>query len=311
MKFILIAVVAVQALCAQAPAVQAPQAAESKPAAEVSPDTVVAVVNGRKMTSEEVKNMVVNLLPQLQQAFANNPQQFMREYAWYMLVQGVAEKTGLDKKTPYKERLEFHKMMTLVQAMFDQALTDVIVTRDEERAYYEANQLKYKEVQAKLIYIPFGAGGATPAGGKKVLTEAEAKAKAESVARQAKAGADFVKLVKENSEDPGSVSQNGDIGAGIRSTTTHIPEAMRNAILALTAGQVSDAIRHDNGYYVFRAESVGVLPYEKVREEIYKELKQTGFRKWQQKTQSESAIQFANEEFFRNFAKDVQQQQPK
>jgi hypothetical protein len=83
---------------------------------------------------------------------------------------------------------------------------------------------------------------------------------------------------------------------------------MRNAILALAPKQVSDAIRHENGYYVFRAESVGVLPYEKVREEIYKELKQAGFRKWQQKTQSESGIQFANEEFFRNFAKDVQQQ---
>jgi peptidyl-prolyl cis-trans isomerase C len=311
MRLILILLVAVQILCAQAPSAQASQAAESKPTAAVTPDAVVAVVNGRKMTAEEVKNMVANLLPQLQQAFANNPQQFMREYAWYMLVQAGAEKAGLDKKTPYKERLEFHKMMTLVQAMFDQALTDVIVTRDDERAYYAANEQKYKEVQAKLIYIPFGAGGAPAAGGKKVLTEAEAKAKAESIAKQAKAGSDFVKLVKEHSEDPGSVSQNGDIGAGIRSTTTHIPEPMRNAILALTAGQISDPIRHENGYYVFRAESVGVLPYEKVREEIYKELKQAGFRKWQQKTQSESAIQFANEEFFRNFAKDVQQQQPK
>jgi hypothetical protein len=88
--------------------------------------------------------------------------------------------------------------------------------------------------------------------------------------------------VKENSEDPGSVAQNGDIGVGIRSTTTHIPEPMRNAI-----------------------------PYEKVRDEIYKELKQAGFRQWQQKTQSESAVQFANEEFFRSFAKDVQKQNPK
>jgi peptidyl-prolyl cis-trans isomerase C len=311
MKFTLVLIIALQALRAQAPTVQNAQPAESKPTPEVKPDAVVAVVNGVKVTAEDVKNMVANIPPQMQQAFATNPQQFMREYAWYMRIEALAEKAGLDKRSPYKERLEFQKMLTLVQAMYDQALTDVTVTRDTELEYYRENEQKYKETQAKLIYIPFSAADATPAGGKKVLTEVEARAKAESIAKQARAGADFIKLVKENSEDPGSVSQNGDIGVGIRSTTTHVPEPMRNAILALTQGQISDPIRHENGYYVFRAESVGVLPYEKVREEIYKELKQTGFRKWQQKTQSESAIQLANEEFFRNLAKDVQQQQPK
>ena len=310
MKFILVTIVAALAVQAQAPTPQNAQAAETKPTTEVQPDVVVAVVNGMKVTADDVKHMVANIPPQMQQAFANDPQQFMREYAWYKHTLKLAEKAGLDQQSPYKERLEFQKMLTLTQAMWDKALTDVTVTRDEELAYYKANELKYKEVQAKLIYIPFGAG-ASGTSGKKILTEAEAKAKAESVAKQARAGGDFIKLVKENSEDPGSVAQNGDIGVGIRSTTTHIPEPMRNAILALTAGQISDAIRHDNGYYVFRAESVGVLPYEKVRDEIYKELKQAGFRRWQQKTQSESAVQFANEEFFRSFAKDVQKQNPK
>jgi peptidyl-prolyl cis-trans isomerase C len=308
MRLILAFIVAAHALPAQAPPVQATQSGDAKPAAEVKPDEVVAVVNGAKMTAGQVKNMIANIPPQAQQAFGGNPQQFMREYAWYMFIQSLAEKAGIDKQTPYRERLEFQKMLTLVQAMYDVALRDVTVTREDEQAHYKANLEKYKEVQAKLIYVPFSTDAATAPPGKKVLTEAEAKTKAETIAKQARSGADFVKLVKEHSEDPGSVAQNGDIGTGVRSTTTHVPEPMRNAILALATGQISDPIRHENGYYVFRAESVGVLPYEKVREEIYKELKQAGFRKWQQKTQSESAIQFANEEFFRNFAKDVQQQ---
>jgi parvulin-like peptidyl-prolyl isomerase len=226
-----------------------------------------------------------------------------------MLLEDRAEKAGIEKETPYKERLEFQRMLMLVQGMFDVAMRDVVVTRDDEQAYYKANQDKFKEVQAKLIYIPFSADASVAPPGKKVLTESEAKAKAESLSKQAKAGTDFVKLVTEHSEDPGSKAQNGDIGIGVRSTTTHIPETMRNAVLALAQGQVSDAIRHENGYYVFRAESVGVLPYEKVREEIYKELKYDGFRKWQKKTQSESTIQFDNEEFFRSLAKDMQKTQ--
>jgi hypothetical protein len=71
------------------------------------------VVNGVKVTAENVKNMIGNIPPQMQQAFGNNPQQFMREYAWYMRIQGLAEKAGLDKKSPYKERLEFQRMLTL------------------------------------------------------------------------------------------------------------------------------------------------------------------------------------------------------
>jgi parvulin-like peptidyl-prolyl isomerase len=306
MKLLLAIALTAYTAWSQAPTVQAAEQAK-RAAEETKPDAVVAVVNGKKITADEVKKMIATVPQQAQQAFSNNPQQFMREYAWYMHLQTMAEKATIDKESPYKERLEFQRMLTLVQAMYDVALRDVAVSRDEEKAYYAANQQKFREIQAKLIYIPFSSGEGAASAGKKVFTEAEAKAKAESLTKQARSGADFVKLVKENSEDPGSKAQNGDIGVGVRPTTTHIPETMRNSILALSQGQVSDPVRHENGYYVFRAESVGVLPYEKVREEIYKELKQQGFRKWQKQTQTESAIQFDNEAFFNSLAKDLQQ----
>ena len=39
---------------------------------------------------------------------------------------------------------------------------------------------------------------------------------------------------------------------------------------------MSEPLRHQNGYYVIRVESAGVLPYDKVKDEIYKELKDVG-----------------------------------
>jgi parvulin-like peptidyl-prolyl isomerase len=263
-------------------------------------------VNGKPVTADEVQKILIGTPAQARLAFQQDPQKFMKEYAWYTHLQSVAEKKGLHNETPYKQLLEFNRMLTLVQAMYNKAALGVVVLREQEEAHYNANKDKYKEVHAKLIYVPFSADASTaPTSGRKVLTEAEAKNKAAKIVAQARSGGDFVKLVKEHSEDAGSVAQNGDIGVGVRSSTTHIPETMRNAILALQAGQISDPVRHDNGYYIFRAESAGVLPFEKVREEIHKELKNAGLRDWERSTQAEATVQLSNEEFFRNLAKSL------
>lgn len=271
---------------------------QDKPAADIAPDAVVATINGRKMTAAEVKQMVAGIPPQVQQAFSNDPKKFMQEYAWYQNLEAEAEKQGLGEKSPYREILAFNRMLTLVQAKWNHEYLQVLVSPEEQKKFYDANASRYQEVQAKMIYLPF-----TEAGG-----EAEAKATAQKVAQQARTGADFVKLVKEYSKDQASAGQNGDIGMPIRSTTTQIPETMRNAVLALKAGQVSEPVRHENGYYVFRAESAGVLPYEKVKDDIYKELKDVGYKKWMEKTQAQSSVQFENESFFEIIKQQSKQQ---
>ena len=261
-----------------------------------APDSVVAVVNGRKMTADEVKKMVAGLPAQVQQASTNDPQQFMKEYAWYVVLQATAEKDGLQNQSPYKEILAFNRMLALVQAEWNDAYLKVEVTPEQQQKFYDEHKDRYRETKAKLIYIPFGANG----------VEGEAKEKAQKVAQQARGGVDFVKLVKEHSQDQSSAAQDGDMGMSIRSTTTQVPEAMRNAILALKPGQISEPLRHENGYYVFRAESSGVLPYEKVKDEIYKELKDAGFNQWKETTKAQSTVQFENEAFFQSIKQQAQ-----
>lgn len=269
-------------------------------ASAVAPDAVVAVVNGRNITADEIRKMVAGLPSQVHQAFEKDPKQFMQEYAWYSNLQAHAEKEDLQSQSPWKEYLAFGRMMTMVQAELNDAFLKVEVTAEQQQKHYEEHKDRYREIRAKLVYLPFGGSG----------NENEAKENALKVVQQARGGVDFVKLVKEFSKDPASAGQNGDLGFGVRSNTTQVPEPMRNAILALKQGQVSEPLRHENGYYVFRAESAGVLPYDTVKDEIYKELKDVGFNQWKEKTKAQSSVQFENEAFFQNIKPKSQPKTP-
>lgn len=271
---------------------------------EIPGDTVVAIVNGEKMTADQIKKLVAAAAPQLQAQFARDPKGFLREHATVMALVKHAVDNKLDQQSPYKEQLEFQRRVVLAQAAATDRLNAIDITPEEQQARYKANQERFRQAKVKMIYIPFVLN-ATPAasGGKKILTDSEAKAKAEGIVKQARAGADFVKLVKQHSEDPGSVAQDGDPGFPVRMNSQQPPEAMRKVILASKAGDVTDALRHDNGYYVFRVESVGVLPYESVRDEIYKEIRDARFAEWLNKTRQSATVQFENEAFFNSIGK--------
>ena len=80
-------------------------------------------------------------------------------------------------------------------------MSDFPVRVEEQQAYYDQNKTQFEQVTIKLIHISFSSAPSTGAAGKKHLSEDEAKAKAEQLVKEVKAGADFVKLVKENSDD--------------------------------------------------------------------------------------------------------------
>jgi hypothetical protein len=75
---------------------------------------------------------------------------------------------------------------------------------------------------------------------------------------------------------------------------------MRKVILNLPVKSITDPLRHDNGYYVFLVESASVIPYEQVRDDIYKEIQNARFQESQEKTRSQVTVQFENEAFFQS-----------
>jgi peptidyl-prolyl cis-trans isomerase D len=171
-------------------------------------------------------------------------------------------------------------MQMLAQARIGRRFDEIQIPSEEVNSVYEASKDRFMQAKVKAIYLPFSAApvSQTDDQGKKVLTEGEAKAKAEDLLKQIRGGADFVKLVKENSGDPASVAKDGDFGT-IRKGD-QIPAPVKAAIFSSKAGDVTEPVRQAKGYYLFRIEEIGPQPLQEAQAAITNELKDGRFKEW-------------------------------
>jgi parvulin-like peptidyl-prolyl isomerase len=86
----------------------------------------------------------------------------------------------------------------------------------------------------------------------KKLSDADAKKKADALYARVKAGEDFAKLAKENSDDPGSKENGGDLG-WINSESPMVPE-FKTAALSLKKGEISPVVKSIYGYHILKAD---------------------------------------------------------
>jgi peptidyl-prolyl cis-trans isomerase D len=99
----------------------------------------------------------------------------------------------------------------------------------------------------------------------------QALAKAEGIAKEAKAGKDFAALAKQNSDDLGSKNQGGDLGWLDKGQTD---EAFENALFAMNKGDISDPVLTADGYSIIDLRDVRpgkTRSFEEVKPELAKE----------------------------------------
>ena len=138
------------------------------------------------------------------------------------------------------------------------------------QAYYNAHLASYQvkdQVKARHILI------AVPAGAD-AKTDAAAKAKADDLLKQIKAGGNFAALAAANSDDPGSKAQGGELGFMQPGQT--VPE-FDKALFSMQAGQTSDVIKTKFGYHIIQVEEhdqAHTKPLADVRGEIVPVLEQ-------------------------------------
>lgn len=163
----------------------------------------------------------------------------------------------------------------------------VQVSDAEIASWYEGHKDRYRQPEERrashiLLQVP------------KDATEAQVKAameKAEHLVVQLRAEpGKFAKLAKENSQDPGSAANGGDLGYFGRSAMV---KPFEDAVFALKEGEISGVVKSDFGVHVIRLTGIRqekLRPLDEVRGEIAAELKnQTAARKF-----AEAAEAFSN-----------------
>jgi hypothetical protein len=280
------------------PSVKGP--AEPPPAATppppVSPDTVVAEVDGKRITAAEMDKIIATFPPNNQQILRTRPQVLGQVFMLQRLA-ADAEKAGLDQQSPYKEELAIARLQFLARTEMDQVNNTMKVTEDEEHKYYNENPDKFKEVKVKVIYVEFNAHPGKPApNGKNLPTEADAKTKIEGLAKQVQGGADFGKLARENSDDQSSAAKDGDFGV-IKMESAY-PQPIKNAVFALKQGEVSPVIRQPSGFYLIRAEEVNEQPFNEVFAQVTQAARQTKFQEWLKDIQKQYSVKIENQGYF-------------
>jgi len=127
-----------------------------------------------------------------------------------------------------------------VQKVQERVAGDAEPSDEEIQTFYEKN----KEAQFT-----------TPAQRcvRHILFNKDQKQKAEEVEQQLEDGGDFAKLAKENSQDPGSAAQGGDLGCLGKGET--VPE-FEQAVFGAEQGEIVGPIQTEFGYHILQVTDI-------------------------------------------------------
>lgn len=169
----------------------------------------------------------------------------------------------------------------------DAVTTQISVSDADIKAYYEQNKQRFAEEEQRrtshiLIKVDQNASSSD---------KAAAKEKADKLLAQLRKNpADFAKLAKEHSQDPGSAERGGDLdffGKGM------MVKPFEDAVFKLQQGEISDVVQSDFGYHIILVTGIkpGTLKgLDEVKGQIVSEIKkQQAAKKF-----AEMADQFAD-----------------
>jgi peptidyl-prolyl cis-trans isomerase C len=266
---------------------------------DITPETVVAIINGQKFTAGQYQQLIATVPQQMREVAMKQPRVLLEQFAVFQNILAEAEKAKLDQQSPYKERITEARRQILVQAQINDASTAVVVSPDEVKKYYDDNASHYAQAKVKVIFISQVLDERTLAGQTIKKREAEESKKlAADIAAKLKAGGDFVQLAKEHSDDGSTADKGADFPDAIRPDSATVPQSIKDVVLAAKSGDIVGPLEHQTGFYIFRIESNSITPFDQVKGEIYTQLKQEGLKKWMEEVKGRSTVTIENTAFF-------------
>lgn len=254
--------------------------AQDKPAATTTPkvatttaapaatgDPVIITAGDITVKQSEFEGALKTLPAEYQQyAMGPGKKQFAEDYLRMKMLAQIGYKDGLQNDPAVQQQLALMRDNLVANAQLGKIDKSITLSDAELQKVYEANKKDYEQVKARHILIAFK-GSPAAQQGKPELTEDQAKAKAEDLKKQLAAGAKFEDLAKKESDDTGSGSNGGELGAFGHGQM--VPEFEKAAFEA-KAGDIVGPVRTQYGYHVIKVDSHDMTPFEGVKATIEK-----------------------------------------
>ncbi|HEY3054322.1 MAG TPA: peptidylprolyl isomerase [Thermoanaerobaculia bacterium] len=248
----------------------APQPAQPQ-AATPATDPVIVAAGDVTIRQSEFENAVKTLPPEYQQ-FATGPgkKQFAEDYLRMKMLAAQGFKDNLQNDPEVTQQLNLMRENLVANAELQKMEKSIQLSDADLQALYDKSKNEYEQIKARHILIAFKGSPAAQAG-KKELTEDEAKAKAEEIKKKIQAGASFEELAKTESDDKGSGSRGGELGAFSRG---QMVEEFEKAAFAAKPGEIIGPVRTQYGFHIIKVESHDTTPFEKVKDTLAKRERQ-------------------------------------
>jgi peptidyl-prolyl cis-trans isomerase C len=220
------------------------------PASSTS-DPVIARVNGVDIKQSDLALAEEDVGADMQAASPEAKREHLISYlADIIMVTQAADKKNLADSPDFKRRLAFLRSKLLMGYELQQEAKTALTDEALKQTYDEAvkSMSGQEEVRARHI-----------------LVEGEDEAKA--ILEQLKGGADFAKLAKEKSKDPGA-AEGGDLGYFTKDQM--VPE-FADVAFKMYPGQLSNPVKTQFGWHVIKVEDKRIKQppeFEKVKDQI-------------------------------------------
>ncbi len=259
---------------------QVKNAAESVGQAEE--EEVLAVVNGEEITISDYNNKLKRLSAYEKAMYRGEEghRRFLEALIQQKVMVQKAREMGLDKdkevQTKISALMEETTERVLIETLIKQEILDKVVVTDEEaKAYYDEHREKFKDrekVKIRQIIVP---------------TEEEAQA----ILQELGNGADFAELASRKSND----QSGGDPGYIERG---RMPAVLEEIYFSLEIGEISDAVKTNQGYYIVKLEDkkeAAIKEFYEVSDDIKSKLvvgkQREEHQKWLRQLEEEAKIE--------------------
>ena len=235
----------------------------------------LAIVNGKPVPMERVHALKQQIERSGRQVPVEMEDQIKEEIIAREIFMQEAAKRGLESSPEYKQQLQLARETILIRELF----TD----------YQAKNPVTDAEIQAE--YDKFVAANA----GKEYRAShilVDSQERAQAIIAEVKGGKSFEAIAKQESKDPGSGAQGGDLGWS--SPANYVPE-FTEAMIKLSKGGLTDTpVQSQFGWHIIRVDDLrdAELPaLEDVKPQIAEQMGQQKMMQFQEDLRAKAKVQ--------------------